>query len=375
MNEVSKIANTMDEPLRILQAHVASHSKMNVTRDGTVPSVVALIVAGACRVADDAGGSVMLTAPESELLTEGVTVVSGRDAPHYLGLVEDPDQGIPTCLAALQALAKIGLYVYSQEIDSTELASLLQADHATAPRAASARVLESLTPMARSLAYATGGHPRTVVKLCQLLDGQRKDTSVSEVLGRVITKDFTRRVQQLWMRATVEERNNFVATLILGETVDCTEPCSPSVETARTSSWDWVRRCGLIYGVGDEFVPRVSPIMLRRLLRRLSSSSLLFYDCLKQQVGGGLTSSWSEWETLCCSREWVHSIARSLRSSVNDEYSAVTLEWLLGTLSSFCGSGSLLKDMLVDASHARSGWSHHNLQTLLSWEGTSQEID
>lgn len=376
VDEVSKIANTIEKPLQTLQAHVASNSAEYAARDGRVPSVVALIVAGACRVADDGGGSVLLTASESQLLKEGATVVSGRDAPHYLGLVEDPEECIPLCLAALQVLAKNGLYVHSQEIDSTELAKLLRADYAETPRAASARAVELLTPMARSLAYATGGHPRTVVKLSQKLCRLTADDDVSSVLGHVISKDFTRSVQQLWQRATLEERNNFLATLILGEAVDCEDSCFPSLgtveQTVDISSWDWARRCGLIYGVGDEFVPRVSPIMLRRLLRRASSSSLLFYDCLKLQVDGGQTSSWMEWETLCCAREWAHSIARSLRSS---EYSAVTLGSLLGADSSYCGPGSLLREMLVDASHARSGWSRHNLQTLLSWEGTFQEND
>lgn len=375
VDEVSKIGNTIDQPLQILQAHIASNVAKYAARGGTVPSVVALIVAGACRVADDAGGSVMLTAPESELLKEGVTVVSGRDAPHYLGLVEDPEKCIPMCLSALQVLAKKGFYLYTEETDSTELASLLQADHAEEPRAASARAVELLTPMARSLAYATGGHARTVVKLCLLLRGLQVDENVSDVLSLVITKDFTRSVNKLWKRATEEERNNFLATLILGETVDCADPCFPSLGAAGITSWDWARRCGLIYGAGDEFVPRVSPIMLRRLLRNASPFSLLFYDCLKQQVDGGQTSSWKEWEILCCVREWAHSIARSLRSSVNRQYSAVTLKSLLGEHASYCGSGSLLKDTIVDASHARSGWSRHNLQTLLSWERTPQEKD
>lgn len=66
-------------------------------------------------------------------------------------------------------------------------------------------------------------------------------------------------------------------------------------------------------------------------------------------------------------------MAQSLRSSVHDEYWTVALASLLGAHSSYCGSGWVLKEVLVDASHARSGWSCHSLQTLVCWKETPKE--
>lgn len=175
------------------------------------------------------------------------------------------------------------------------------------------------------------------------------------------------------MRPTKEERHRCLTTLTRGQTVDCADPCLPSVGVDGIASRDWARRYRLIDGAGDELVPGVRPIMPRRLLHRATSSSLLFYDWLEQQVDGELTSSCSEWEAVCSTHEWAHFMAQSLRSSVHDEYWTVALASLLGAHSSYCGSGWVLKEVLVDASHARSGWSCHSLQTLVCWKETPKE--
>lgn len=374
VDEVAKLAATLGGPISILQQHIAQNRTKYRTRDGSLPSVVALVVSAACQVADGCGGSVMSTSTDSRLLREGATVVSGRGAPHYNGLNEDPECCIPMCLAALKSLAMKGLYPYSKEINSTELARVLQADYSKTRPALSPRGEELLTPIARSLAFAAGGHPRTVVEVCCQLATATVGEDVSSLLSGVVTDEFVSALDALWEKASEKDRNDFLATLILAESVDTGESCFPSVpsteQVEEVAAWSWACRCGFVYGVGSTIVPWMSPIMLRRLLRRRSSSSLLFYKCLKQQVEGGSSPSWMAWEMLCSSREWAHSIARSLRPG---SYEAVTLGSLFGKNSTYCGDGLLLNTVLVNASHARVGVSHHNLQTLLSWEGTARE--
>lgn len=119
-------------------------------------------------------------------------MLSGRAVPHYNGLVEDPEGCIPLCLAALVQLTRKGLYLYSREVNSTELADLLRQDFHGQRRDLSARGVELLTPIARSLAFATGRHLRTAVKLYTAVVGSKNGEDFATVLKDIVDVDFGR---------------------------------------------------------------------------------------------------------------------------------------------------------------------------------------
>lgn len=371
VDEVAKIGNTMDSPIQVLREYLSANVKRFADPDGVLPSVVALLVSACCHVADAGSGSVLSSSTESRLVQEGATVISGRRAPHYDGLVNNPEDCIPLCLAALTQLARRGKYIYSREIDSTELAFVLRGDFGGGGRTLSSRAIELLTPVARSLAFAVGGHLRTAVQLYLSIVSAGVKQDVGVMLDDIVTDGFDRVASDLWDTSSEEDRNAFVAAMILGKKVDYTDTAFSTVVAGRgPTKWDNVRRRGLVYGSGSPFCPRMSPIMLRRLLKRPTSEKLLFKASLSSHVGTSTAPSWMEWESFCCCREWAHSIARSLEPS---SFSAVGLGDLFGIRSTYCGKGDLLTRTLVDASVARVGVDCRNLQTLLSWEGTSQE--
>lgn len=380
VDEVAKIGETKDVPVQTLREYVSANAKRFEDADGFVPSIVALLVSACCHVADGGGASVLSSSTESRLVQDGATVLSGRRAPHYNGLVDNPEDCVPLCLAALTRLARRGLYLYSREIDSTVLARVLHedvADHHDGGQFLSPRSVELLTPIARSLAFAVGGHLRTAVQLFLAVRAANDQQDVGAMLNAIVTDGFNKAASELWDASSEEDRNQFMATLILGKEVDYTDTafsssCADLLPGGAPPKWDYVRRRGLVYGSGSPFRPRLSPIMLRRLLKRESSKNLLFQPSLSSLVDTSAAPSWMQWESFCCGREWAHSIARSLE---RDEFKAVRLGELLGKGSTHCGEGDLLSRTLVNASVPRSGVSCHNLQTLLSWEGTPQEAN
>lgn len=284
VDEVAIIGKTKGGAAVPLRRYLYKNAALYEDEDGVIPSVVALLVSACCRVADEGGGSVLSSATESRLVQEGATVLSRRKAPHYNGLIEDPEGCVPLCLDALKGLARRGLYLYSREVDSTELAEVLRRDLQGGRGDLSERGVVLLTPIARSLAYATGGHVRTAVELyCRVVDS---------------------------------EDGEDVAAML-----------------------------------NDE---------------------LAFKACLDAQVDRSAAPSWMLWESVCCYREWAHSIARSMYPK---RFSAVSIGDLFGKGSLYCGGGDLLTTVRVNASVPRTGVGQHNLQTLLSWEGTDKEVN
>lgn len=376
VDEVAIIGKTKGGAAVPLRRYLYKNAALYEDEDGVIPSVVALLVSACCRVADEGGGSVLSSATESRLVQEGATVLSRRKAPHYNGLIEDPEGCVPLCLDALKGLARRGLYLYSREVDSTELAEVLRRDLQGGRGDLSERGVVLLTPIARSLAYATGGHVRTAVELyCRVVDSEDGE-DVAAMLNDFISEEFELALTDVWDAASMEDRNIFLAKLILQDAVFYSAVAFPSLVgklpgTARPV-WDYVRRRGLVFGSGSPFVGRLSPLMLRQILARESSDELAFKACLDAQVDRSAAPSWMLWESVCCYREWAHSIARSMYPK---RFSAVSIGDLFGKGSLYCGGGDLLTTVRVNASVPRTGVGQHNLQTLLSWEGTDKEVN
>ncbi|KAK1867874.1 hypothetical protein I4F81_010371 [Pyropia yezoensis] len=242
---------------------------------------------------------------------------------------------------------------------------------------------------AAGLSYCSGGHMRSAVQLAMVLEraapngvrwGRSKVTSSSKgaqdatatlqsILIATTSKLLLSEAKSLWLRLLPDDQDDFLTCLVLGERVDAGSTCFPKRDADAWGkpfsavAWDKVRSAGLVVASGETLRPLVTPIMLFLLMRLATSSR--FHKVLiaelklepKPSPAQVFTANnpiqWRLWEDFVVRHEIILSIARSRRP---EEYKAISIHdlYVASVGAVHVGSSSLLHDVRVDASSARS---------------------
>lgn len=208
---------------------------------------------------------------------------------------------------------------------------------------------------------------------------------VKDVLLQVASDLSLGLAEKYWsdaLREAPDALNDMLSTIILSKLVSHGEVCLPAMSGRPAITWDLARRAGLVLGSGSRFRPRLSVVVMVKLLEREDSKKLVFYDMLRQQLGltasqrtpssGTEVGTWRRWEVFAPETEVAHSIARSRQP---DQFAAISLKKLMAAEGcAYAGNGYLLEDALVDASRKRKGVVVRDVRAILPRTVADDEI-
>lgn len=262
----------------------------------------------------------------------------------------------------------------------------VQEDNENLPKRIKA-ISRAVKATATGMSYCSGGHMRSAVQLAIALEDAApegvvwgrsnatssskgaKVTTLQSIISSTASKLLLSEAKSLWQRLLPDDQDDFLACLVLGDEVDAGSTCFPKRDADAMGkpfsavTWDKVRSDGLVLASGETLRPLLTPIMLFLLMRVAASSR--FHMVLmaelklepKPSPAHVFTAKnpiqWRLWEDFAVRHEIILSIARSRRP---EEYKAISIHDLyvprVGAVH--VGSASILHDVRVDASSARS---------------------
>eukprot|EP00170_Pyropia_yezoensis_P005028 contig_20516_g5042 len=381
VDEVSKLTN-LEVGGDLAKWRVAS--KKDGSFSDAVSHITSSLLAAAYNLTDRADGVTFASSLDYGTASRAATI-SGRAVDVVSDLYcSDPEQLSCIIYEGLQQLAINGYMISRDASDSVEhyynLCTDLYIARGTGVKSAlSDRTKAQLHADAKGLSYLSGGHMRTAVELAiwlghagSLVLERRPHVSIKLLLKAVKGVASTTLARETWHLATPSDIDDVLSVVLLDLPIqgqqavfcDTRATLSSMASTKIPAVWDEARHQSVVQGAGEDFRPHIPPLSLHQVLQVDAAKSCLLYQPLLALLQQLDTTADQRWEQAGCDLEWLQSCCRSLHPTV---FKDITLAELFRVnKTAYAGKGHLLRTVRVDASHARTGCTHSNLNVLLA---------
>lgn len=384
VDEVSKVTTQREGD--DLAKWMVTKNKSDSLRD-THGAITSNLLNAANALTDKVGGVTFASSLGYITMSQAVTLSGRRVLPVDNLFCANPEQLSCIIYKGLSSLASQGFMITRDAEESKALCALYmsirmdlyvaRATDAHLQPGANSRL--QLQAFAEGLSYLSGGHMRTAVDLAiwltqagDLVGPDVPHVSIKMLVERLQWSASSTLADLTWNLADAEDIDNVLSVVLLDLQVSGLEQvfsvtrraASPLSSSKIPSVWDEARYHSVVLGSGKVFRPRLTPLGLHQVWHSMGAKGCMLYAPLSALVRQEGSSADQRWEQAGCDLEWLQSCCRHLQKP---RYKDIRVSTLLNApMSAYAGQGPLIRNVRVDASHARTGCTRSDLNLLLS---------